>query len=146
VPKAGDTSIQTFGRAAPDADFVAVANAVQAFDIAVASANDQTACSLLASTVKKQLTQLASRAPSTSSGAGTDNAPKTCENILGKFLSAQTPAASRQLRHVRVTDARVNGDSGFAIYQMPGVGQSAEPVVREGGQWKVAALGRVPLQ
>jgi hypothetical protein len=145
VPKTGDTSIQTYGKPASNAQFLAVANALRAYHLAVAARDAETACALLDSGTKRQLAQLLRLGAERGEAASPDE-PSSCASALGRLLKTQTPAGASQARRLRVTDARVKGNDGFAIFRMPGVRQGGYPVRRENGSWKVAGLGGVPLQ
>lgn len=143
VPKTGDRSIQTYGSAPSEADFVAVADAVRRFDVAVASRDTRDACGLLASSVKRGILLLYRSAAAR--GNGGTSAHPSCVTVLALLFRSQPASYRVQLRRVRVTDARLKRDTGFAIVQMPGAPQSALPVRRENGRWLVAGLGGTPL-
>lgn len=143
VPKEGDKSIQTFGQAAPETAFVAVAKAVRAFELAQADHDANTACLFLGSGVQKQLAMFAKLAAKKNPNAKT---PKGCGALLGQMWRQPDPALAKQLRSVQVTDARVKGNRGFAIYRMRGLGKQTVPVVYEQGGWRVASLGGIPLE
>jgi hypothetical protein len=142
VPKAGDKSIQTFGEAASEVDYVTVANTVRAFALARASGDVESACALLASGMKDQLMRFFAMAAAHSKSAAK---PPTCVTAVGQMFKAQAPDYAKQLRALRVTDARIKGDRGFAIFRMPGIQEGSFPVQREKGGWRVASLAGVQL-
>lgn len=145
VPKTGDTSIQTYGKPASNAQFLAVANALRAYHLAVAAGDAHAACAWLDSGAKRQLAHLQRLGADQGEVASPGERP-SCASALDRLLKTQTAADASQARRLRVTDARVKGNDGFAIFRMPGVRQGGYPVRRENGSWKVAGLGGVPLQ
>lgn len=145
MPETGDTSIQTYGKSASTAEFVAVANALRAYHQALAAGDAEAACAWLDSGAQRQLAQLQRLGADQGEAASPGERP-SCASALGRLLKTQTAADASQARRLRVTDARVKGNDGFAIFRMPGLRQGGYPVRRENGSWKVAGLGGVPLQ
>jgi hypothetical protein len=143
APAQGDASLQRFGSAAPDREFVAVARAVQGFNLASARADGRTACALLGSAMRAQILQLygaASVRPPTSATKGRSPSRPDCATILTAIFKRESPDYRRRLRHTRVVDARLKGDRGFAFYRAPGLPHGGfVPVQRVGGRWTIAA-------
>lgn len=105
VPKTGDRSIQTFGKAASSAEFVEVANAVRGYHLALASGDGRDACALLSSTVQDQMVRAYGAAQARDSSAPGER--PSCATALEAVFKSQTPEFERQLAKVRVTDARL---------------------------------------
>lgn len=133
VPRQGDKSIQTYGSAPASSDFVAVASAVRTYDWAVAHDDGAVACAVMVSGFARPFAHQIQGTPTTSAAA-------TCPKLLTAMFAQQPPQLRRQFLRVRVTDARLEGDHGFAIYTQPGFGRGFFPVHREGRTWKVAAI------
>jgi hypothetical protein len=143
VPKAGDKSIQTFGEAASEAEYVAVANTVRAFALARASGDVDSASALLASRMKDQLVRFFAMAAARSKTTAAKH--PTCARALGQTFEAPVPDYAKRLRGLPVTDARIKGDRGCAIFRMPGIKAGSFPVQREKGGWRVALLAGAPV-
>lgn len=134
VPAEGDRSLQTYGESAPEEDYLAVDRTVRRFYLALAERDLPAMCDLLAKGMKDMLSQLASRAAKGSGDVG-------CVDALDGFTRARKGGP----RKVRVADARIDGDEGFAFADIPGQGLSAVAIAREDGVWKVGNMGAVPL-
>lgn len=133
--KGGDNSIQDFGQEASQADRAAAARSLTAYLTAISRGDAKTACALLASSATQQVQQ------SGSSAAGTG-----CPALVGRIAASMPAQLKGQLRGARVLSVRVSGDHGFIIFDGVGPKVSNMPLVKEGGQWKVAAVGPIPLQ
>lgn len=138
VPEEGDKSIQTYGDAAPDDDFTAIDQTVRAYHLAMADRDISALCGLLATHVRKGLALLAKR-----SGKVPDKVD--CVTLLRRTVPELPGDAARAYRRVRVTDARTDGDKGFAFLTVPGQGPTALSIAKDDGGWKIATLGSVPL-
>jgi hypothetical protein len=128
VPRSGDKSLQTFGASASQGDFAAVAAAVRSYNLALAQHDGAAACRLLVTGAAAQLSKIY--------GGG----KLSCAQILTQLSGAYPPQLRASLRAVRVTDARLKGDSGFAFFTMPTVPHGFIPVRLDQGRWRVAAL------
>jgi hypothetical protein len=105
---------------------------VLGYDRAVAGGDTAAACNGLASVIRTQLLQMLSRAPK---GKGLD-----CPKLLTAMFARIPPRLRIALRSTTVTEVRIKGDHGFALYHQPGVGAGSFPVMRDHGSWKVAAI------
>jgi hypothetical protein len=117
--------------------------AVIAFHMALATGNGDKACSLLSSAGRETLTGQLGQVPQLKG--------KSCGTILKQLTGSYTPQVRANLRNVTVTKLYIDGDSGLAKYRTGKLPLSVLPLQREGGSWKVAALGgapadRVPLK
>jgi hypothetical protein len=128
VPRAGDSSLQRFGAAATQTEFAAVAAAVRSYDLALAQGDGAAACELLGAGAAAQLATLYGRGK------------VSCAQVLSALAARYPPQFRASLRRVRVTDARLSGERGFAFFTMPTVPSGFFPVARQGGTWRVAAL------
>lgn len=134
----GDGSIQRYGESASDSDREALFAAATGFYAARAAGDWNRVCELLSQRIVDQLEQLAARAPQLK---GAD-CPK-----LTKMMIGGVPAQVRRsdANSTRFTDARVDGDSAFAIFESKAIPHGTIPLAREDGEWKVAAIGGSPL-
>ena len=131
--KGGDNSVQEFGAEGSESELRAAADALHGFLDARAARNWAAACGYLAKSTAESFQQLA-----TGSGG-------SCSANLGA-LTGKTPTATlREAAVANVGSLRVKGDRGFLIYRGAGAGIYTIAVTREGGAWKVATLGGVPL-
>jgi len=92
---------------------------------ALANADGTKACSLLSSTA---------RAPFDRFGRG-----QTCATLLSTEAKAQlTPTVKKNLKSLKVTKVKVNGNTAVATVAIPGR-TSTIPLIKEGGKWKIQA-------
>lgn len=135
--KGGDQSVQTFGTEAQVAARVEAAANLQAFLDARAAGEWQAACSYLAASIASQLEKFGERVPN---AEGVD-----CPQVLKGLSAAASPSALAQATRIQVISFRVEGDHAFIVYRDPGGEVTASAMAREGGGWKLASLGGVPL-
>ena len=138
----GDNSIQDYGSETSEADREAAARVLAAYYAALRQGDAETACALLGSGtqegLEKAFQQLAAR-------AGNKNGQDTCAEVLKLTSSNPQAQSSPQLRVTEVLSLRQDGERAFIIYRA-GDGQIyAQPMTKEGANWRVAALGGTPL-
>jgi hypothetical protein len=136
--KGGDNSIQDFGEEGDESELQEAAEALRAFYVARADEDWSAACSYLASTVARQLEQLASRAPQQVQGAG-------CAGALHAFTRPLPPSAVRETTRIDAVSLRRDGERAFLIYRGGEGTVYATLMQDEGGTWKVAGLAGTPL-
>lgn len=131
----GDTSIQTYGKAAGESDKQAVAAAVKRYYAALAAGDGATACRLLSSGVSRFIVQqLVGQSPSLR--------VKGCSGILSALISRRAAASQAT---VEVIGVRIKQDRGFALLRSKRIPSGEIAVEREGGVWKLAAIGEGAL-
>lgn len=130
----GDGSIQAFGESADSGDRDAAIAAAQEFYAARAASDWGRVCDAMSTPIKQQLEQMLSKAPKLKG--------KPCSELL-EALSGGVPASARRSESegLRFTEVRVDGDSAFAIFKSTAIPNGFIPLSREGGAWKVAAIG-----
>jgi hypothetical protein len=128
----GDNSIQTFGKAAGEADTQAVTSAVKRYYAAVAAGDGAAACALLSSGLSKSIVQGFGRSPALRG--------KGCAGILALLFKRQPGKAAESLAAIEVTRVRLKGDRGFALLRSKTMPSGEITVDREGGAWKIGSL------
>jgi hypothetical protein len=130
----GDNSIQDFGQEADSSERQAAAAALTAFLEAREKGNWQGQCDNLAKAAIAPLEELAKRSPQVKG--------KGCAATLG-MLTGDAPASTRAnpLTAAGVASLRVEGGRGFALFHGTGGSDYFVPMVKEGGEWKVGAIG-----
>jgi hypothetical protein len=134
--KGGDNSIQESGSEASSSELDQAAAALHGFLNARAAGDWAAACSFTAATLTDSLGEL----------AGGGGGSLRCPRLLA-VLSAGVPSAA--LREAAIADVgglRVEGDSAFLLFHGAYGESFFIPMVREGGDWKVAAIAASPLQ
>lgn len=127
--KLGDGSIQRYGKAAP-ADTGAQAWAtVQALLEHRADGNWDDVCALLA---KRNVSEIERLIGQTKELKG-----KSCGDVL-QALTGSGPAAARrrEASGLRFVEMRIDGKSGFVLFETATLPHAFVPVQLEGGQWK----------
>jgi hypothetical protein len=137
IAPGGDNSVQEFGAEAQGSEFKAPATALHDLLDARAQRNWAAACRYLSKGAKQGLAQLATKVPQLK-GAG-------CAADLGALTGTIAAAKLREATIADVASVRVKGEQAFLIYRGAQGQVEAVAAVREGGVWKVASLGAVPL-
>jgi hypothetical protein len=125
----GEKSVEAFGSEAGGSDREAVLAAEQGYLGAIAERDYEAACSHLSSQPRRSLRQLA---------AGKKTVQ--CPQILPALLSSSAAATARRQAAGTVTKVRVRGDQAFIVFHAPGAKLYVFTMVREGGEWKAAAI------
>jgi hypothetical protein len=107
-----------------------VASVVKRYYAALAAGNDATACTLLSSGMSRLIVQQLGQSPSLRA--------KGCSGILSVLVSRQAAAAQAT---VEVIGVRIKKDRGFALLRSKQIPPAEIPVEREGGVWKLDAVG-----
>jgi hypothetical protein len=137
IAPGGDNSVPEFGQEARGAEFKAAARALHNLLDARAERNWAAACRYLSKATKAGLAQLGSRVPQLK-GTG-------CPTQLGAVTGTIAKAKLREAAIANLISARIQGDRAFLIYRGAHGQVEAVAALREGGAWKVASLGAVPL-
>lgn len=130
--KGGDNSIQRFGSGTSGGEFAQAAAALHGYLDARAAGAWAAACSYMASGVADQLSQM--------SGEGPGGQSPSCATILAALSGGLPPAALREVAVADVGALRVEGERAFVLFHGAQGVDYFMPMVREGGEWKVAAL------
>jgi hypothetical protein len=137
VTKGGDNSIQEFGSEPSGSEFEAAAAAVHAYLDARAAGAWAAACEWLAPAVSRELVRQL--------GAGSGGKQPGCAEVLAGLSAGVPPAALREAAQADVGALRVEGDRGFVLFRGAQGDDYFIPMVREDGEWKVAAIAASPL-
>jgi hypothetical protein len=135
-PKGGDTSIQDFGTEAGADDKLAAAQALTLYLHAYATRDGLTSCALLSSGAIAVIQRAVQAAPAK---GGSD-----CPAALNRLTAGISRADGRQIENPRIVSLRLKGDRAFLIFDAGGA-PFAIPMLRQGGEWKVAAVSGTPL-
>jgi len=130
--KGGDNSIQQFGSEASGDEFSQAAIALHGYLDARAAGAWAAACSYMADGVTAQLSQM--------SGAGKQGGHLSCAKILAALSGGLPPAALHEVAEADVGSLRIEGERAFVLFHGAHGVDYFMPMVREGGEWKVAAL------
>jgi hypothetical protein len=133
TPASGPNGIVRFGHPAGPVDRAAISAALRGYTLALAADNGAVACSHLASWLRAQATAGVT--------SGAQGQTKSCAQLLTSMFAHEGSQARAAQRDTVITAVRVDGDRAFAIFRQPGVPAEFFPMQREGGQWKVGALG-----
>lgn len=137
VQKGGDNSVEEYGsERTAGSDFAEAATALHTYLDARAAGAWGAACDALAATMVEQLV---------SQLAGAADGKASCPEVLAAFNSSVSPAGLREAAEVDVAALRTKGDSGFLLFKGAREEPFFIPVQREGGHWKVGAVGPSPL-
>ena len=131
--KGGDNSVQRFGSEPSGGEFDQAAGALHGYLDARAAGAWAAACSYMASGVSKQLSQL-------SGAGGKAGSSPSCAKIIASLSAGLPPPALREAAVADVGALRVEGERGFLLFHGAHGLDYFMPMVREGGEWKVAAL------
>lgn len=129
----GDNSIQSFGAEASAAERDAPSAALEAYMRARAADDGQGQCAHLARAAVQPMEELLSRSP--------DFEGKGCAAILAALGSRSDPSLRANTMSGPIASLRVEGDRAFALYHGRGGTDYFIPMVKEGGEWKVATVG-----
>lgn len=136
VHKGGDNSLQEYGSEGTGEDFREAAAALHTYLDARAAGAWGAACGALSG---RLVEQLISQLGATSEGK------QLCPEVLAELDSGIPEAAVREGAEADVAALRAQGDAGYLFYRGPQGEALFIPVHREGGHWKVAAVGPSPL-
>jgi hypothetical protein len=134
---AGTGAIGSFGTPADPAQRAALTTALRAYLVALASGDGTAACSRLAAPLRAQLLSLG---PGGGSGQH-----RSCAQTLASMYGQEPPQTRMAQRHTAIGSIRVEKDRAFVLYRQPGAPPGFFPLQREGGHWRVAALGGTVL-
>jgi hypothetical protein len=134
----GDNSIQEYGDEGGNSDRSEAESSINALYAAISSGNWAAICEKYLS--KKNIEQIELIAEKSPQVKG-----QSCAEVLGG-LNQVSGGESPDKPKGGIASLRIEGDTAFAIYRgMDGKGY-ALPLIREGGQWKLTALGPTPLE
>lgn len=132
VQKGGDNSVQEYGsEQTAGSEFAEAAATLHVYLDARAAGAWGAACGALAAGLVEQLVEQLE-------GSGSKTA---CPEVLAAFNSSFPSAALREAAEVNVAALRVEGDKGFLLFKGAHDEPFFIPMRREGGDWKVAAVG-----
>jgi hypothetical protein len=136
-PDEVDRSVIEFGEEADSAQFEESASVLHDFLDARSRREWAAACSYLTREVQGSLETTAERA---------EGEPSGCPDVLAKITN---PAAMAGLRReaaaADVVSVRIEGVRAFVVYRGIGGTVLTYPLRKDGGSWRVAALGPVPI-
>lgn len=135
--KGGDNSIQESGDEASSSEFAEAAATLHGFLDARAARAWAAACKRLAPGVAEQLV------PEVGSAGG---GKTSCAAVLASLTVGVPSSALREAAVADVGALRVDGDHGFILFRGVDGHSFFMPMIREGGQWKVAAIAASLLQ
>jgi hypothetical protein len=125
----GDNSIPNYGKEAATNEREAAAAAVLGFLRARAAGDWEAACGYIASITLKPLEQIGDQSPQLKG--------KDCPELLEGLTAGATASSNVD---GGIVSFRFEGDKGFALYHGTDGEDYFYPVVKENGEWKVAAL------
>lgn len=131
-----DNSIQDSGKEADPETFSVVAAVVHAFLDAQAANDHAELCNYLSSGLIAELLKMAEQS---------DSIPQECAAVIDVLMVPLNAKAGRRLATADIGSVRVDGDRAFVLYWGAGKERLVLPIVRENGQWRIAALGASPL-
>jgi hypothetical protein len=126
----GEEDVEEFGTEAEGAAKHTASAAEQRYLSAVAERDYAAACALLSKSLTGSLEAMVK--------PGRELA---CGQILERLLSPTASRVSAQQADGEVFKVRVEGDRAIVVFHAPGARLWALPLSREGGAWKVTALG-----
>ena len=129
-PPSGEKDIEEFGSEATGSESEAVVAAERGYLSAIVKGDFRSACSLVASGVRKQILELVREA----TGA------ITCPRIFPHMLASNAAKVAAQQLSGSIVKVRVEGDRGFVLFHAPGARLFVFPLLREGGRWHVATI------
>jgi hypothetical protein len=135
--KGGDNSVQEFGGEADTSELDKAATVLHNFLDARAEKNWAAACTYMSKSMIQSLQQLAGRSQQLK-GAG---CAAIQEALSGRLPKSEFERAAK----ADVGSLRIEGERAFVIYRGVEGSIMAMSMAHEGGEWKVAALGGVPL-
>jgi hypothetical protein len=141
VVKGGDNSVQEFGEEADTSELDAAAAALHNFLDARAEGNWAATCEYLSkSTIDslEHLSEIANR-------KGHSSGPKGCGEILDALQRDPTQEVKDEAKQADVASLRVEDGQAFIVYRGLNKAIVGMSMKKEGGDWKVASLGGVPL-
>jgi hypothetical protein len=132
----GDSGIQKFGREVAGTDLRQADGAVAALFLALRSGDWSEVCGrYLSRRNVKDVTKIAEMGPHSKGGS--------CSAALRRLYSAgEKPTAPEN----GVVAMRIEGDRGFGLYRGTDGKGYAISMKKEGGRWKLNALGPTPLE
>lgn len=137
VTPGGDNSVQEFGAEADESEFEAAAAALHAFLDARAEGDWETTCAYLSANVRDAVERFAAEAGRLRG--------KGCPELLAGVSGPATEDAREEAAIADVGAMRVEGDRAYLLYRGAAKTDYAIPMAREGDEWRVDAMGGVPL-
>jgi hypothetical protein len=134
----GDNSIQEYGDEGGSSDRSEAESSINALYAAISSGNWAAICEKYLS--KKNIEQIELIAEKSPQVKG-----QSCAEVLGG-LNQVSGGESPDKPKGGIASLRIEGDTAFAIYRGTDGKGYALPLIREGGQWKLTALGPTPLE
>jgi hypothetical protein len=134
----GDNSIQEYGDEGRSSDRSEAESSIDALYAAISSGNWAAICEKYLS--KKNIEQIELIAEKSPQVKG-----KSCAEVLSG-LNQVSGAESPEKPKGGIASLRIEGNTAFAIYRGADGKGYALPLIREGGQWKLTALGPTPLE
>jgi hypothetical protein len=128
----GDNSIQTFGSEAPSAERRLIWRLAQSYLDARTAGRWAEACPHLTAELKRRFAELARGAPRLRRAG--------CGAILAAVHRTIPESIRAQRGPIGMASVRLEDDLGFAIYRAADGAFYSLPIVREGRNWKVAAV------
>jgi hypothetical protein len=132
----GDNSIQEFGAEASGTELEEAGAALHGFLDARVAGEWAKACTYLTKPTIESFEQLAARSKQKLHGCGA---------IMGALTEGLPQGNLEEAAQAEVGALRFEGDRGFLLYHGAADTDYAIPVAKEGGAWKVGALGGTPL-
>jgi len=131
---AAPNGVESFGHAAVGAERVDISNALRAYTLALSRDEGFAACKRLAAPLAAQLSSV-THAPDGS-----------CTQTLTMMYARQAPETRRSLRAPAIDAVRLQGSLAIATVDLaPSPGKAFYPLRREGGTWRIAAIGPTPI-
>jgi hypothetical protein len=130
----GDNSIQEYGSESSSAEFAAAAKVLHEFLDARAAGAWRVACEKLAPALREQLVQQ----------LGSGGGASACARMFAGLTAGLPAAGRREAAIADVGSLRVEGNRGFLLFHGAHGQGFFIPMVREDGEWKVAAIAASP--
>lgn len=127
---ADDNVVLSYGQAASEADRRAIADVVRRYYMAAVAGDGAKGCSLVYSLLVETAPEDLSQTP---------REGETCSQAMSKFFKRDHTQFKADTTRIKLTRARVHGDSGLALVRL-GTRERRVLVHREGGVWKVNTL------
>jgi hypothetical protein len=134
----GDNSIQESGREASPSERERAAAALHGYLDSHAAGRWTAACRYMSATLVVGLERMGALSQS-------KHKPKGCPKTLAALSAGLPPRVLREGAQANVGSLRVNGERAFILYHGARGSDYAMPMVKEGGEWRVAALAGAPL-
>jgi hypothetical protein len=132
-----DEAVLHFGHAASAADERAIAALVKRYYVAAAAGDGVTACRLIYSVIAESVVEEYGQLPALRG--------RSCPAVVSKLFRQHRSPSTGDAGALEVIRVRVDAGRGVAIVRFGRLTERQVVVRREGGAWKLAALGEVGL-